>query len=115
MLSTDSTYLINYTGPLEAMDDDARSNSLTDPSMGVGQQQPQSFCLFLGDISLFCSETDLANAFRVFGELVDVRIKKNKTTKRNLSYGFVEYTTYQSAVAAINEMNGKLFCGRVLK
>lgn len=79
------------------------------------REKPLSFCLFLGDISLFCTEEDLTNAFAVFGDLVDVRIKKNKATKKNLSYGFVEYASEASAMAAIQNMNGKLVCGRILK
>lgn len=74
-----------------------------------------TFALFLGDLSLFCNEEDISNTFSMFGQLCDVRIKRNKATKRNLSYGFVEYTTLDSAISAMNEMNGKVFCGRALR
>jgi RNA recognition motif-containing protein len=76
---------------------------------------PSSYCLFLGDLSMFCTEEDLRQAFIGFGELADVRIKRNKTTKKNLSYGFVEYVQPTCAVKAMNEMNGKIFCGRALR
>lgn len=77
--------------------------------------KPSTYCLFLGDLSLFCNEDDISATFSQFGQLADVRIKRNKTTKRNLSYGFVEYLAMDSAVTAMNEMNGKVFCGRALR
>lgn len=80
-----------------------------------GVLKPTTYCLFLGDLSLFCNEDDISATFSQFGQLADVRIKRNKTTKRNLSYGFVEYVSMDSAVMAMNEMNGKVFCGRALR
>jgi hypothetical protein len=74
-----------------------------------------TYCLFVGDLSMFCNEEDLQVAFSQFGKISEVRIKRNKATKRNLSYGFVEYTQPNAAVAAMNEMNGKLLNGRALK
>lgn len=79
------------------------------------EKSTPTYCLFVGDLSLFCNESDLQVAFSPFGEISEVRMKRNKVTKRHLSYGFVEYTQPNAAVAAMNEMNGKLLNGRALK
>lgn len=81
----------------------------------ISSLKPATYCLFLGDLSLFCNEEDISNTFAQYGQLADVRIKRNKTTKRNLSYGFVEYLSMDHAVNAMNDMNGKVFCGRALR
>ena len=78
-------------------------------------KRPGSFCLFLGDLSYFCTEHDLQKAFGPFGAIVDIRIIRNKSTKKSLSYGFVEYNNASSAGAAMREMNGKIVCGRAIR
>jgi heterogeneous nuclear ribonucleoprotein A1/A3 len=77
--------------------------------------KPASYGLFLGDLSLFCNEEDLRNAFQPYGNLVEVRIKRSKENKKNLSYGFVEYSSPIEAIKAMQVMDGKLLCGRALK
>lgn len=96
-------------------------NQMTNDAVAAGPSDnpqdatPASFCLFLGDLSLFCTEEMVSQAFSVFGEILEVRIKRNKTTKRNLSYGFVEFADATSALNAMNTMNGTLLCGRALR
>eukprot|EP01033_Poteriospumella_lacustris_P012310 gene12310-8803_t len=77
--------------------------------------KPSTFGLFLGDLSLFCNEEDLRVAFQPFGSLVEVRIKRSKENKKNLSYGFVEFLSPIDAIRAMQAMDGKLLCGRALK
>lgn len=74
-----------------------------------------TFGLFLGDLSLFCNEEDLRQAFEPFGTLVEVRIKRSKENKKNLSYGFVEYSSPVDAIKAMQVMDGQILCGRALK
>lgn len=78
-------------------------------------QNRNQFSLFLGTLSELCTEQDIINAFSPYGTLLNVRIKKNKTEKRGSSYGFVEFADADSAVYAMNSMDGKLLCGQVLR
>ena len=73
------------------------------------------FTLFVGDLSIFCTETDLREAFSAFGELSEVKIIRCEETKKNLSYGFVKFAETESAVKAIDELNGSMLCGRPLR
>jgi RNA recognition motif-containing protein len=45
--------------------------------------------LFIGDLSKDVSEKDLIDAFSVFGEVAEAVIKRSRTTRVSLGYGFV--------------------------
>ena len=69
--------------------------------------------LFVGDLSIFCDETDLQNAFSSFGEIRDIRIQRGKGKhSHSLSYGFVEFSTHGGAENALTNMNGFELKGR---
>eukprot|EP01032_Pedospumella_encystans_P036664 gene36664-41500_t len=70
--------------------------------------------LFLGDLSIYCDEKDIAAAFAPYGNIVDIRIQRSKETSRALSYGFIEFDTEESAAVALREMNYFLLKGRPL-
>lgn len=71
--------------------------------------------LFVGDLSIFCTEDDLRELFEKFGELSEVKIIRCEETKKNLSYGFVKYVETEAAVKANEELNGTMLCGRPLR
>jgi RNA recognition motif-containing protein len=73
------------------------------------------YSLFLGDLTYFCTESNLYEEFGKFGKVLNVRVIRGKETMKTLCYGFVEYLEYENARAALNGMNGKLFHGRILK
>lgn len=60
-------------------------------------------------------ECHLAHLFCEVGELVSVRIIVDKKTKRSKGYGFVKFTTADSASKAIQLLNGKDILGKTLK
>lgn len=67
--------------------------------------------LFVTGLSFYTSEKTLRAAFEPFGELVEVKIIMDKISKRSKGYAFIEYTTEESAGAALKEMNGKIING----
>jgi hypothetical protein len=71
--------------------------------------------LFLGDLSILCNEQEIIDAFICFGEIVEVKIKKSEEFRKNLSYGFIKFTTSQAAEKALIDMNGKVLRGRPLR
>lgn len=71
--------------------------------------------IFIGDLSYFCSESDLEQLFCPYGEIINVRIKQSEGSKRNLSFGFVQFTNPDSAFRALKELNGVVFLGRALR
>ena len=77
--------------------------------------QSSKFALFLGDLSMHCTEIDLDEAFSPFGAIIEIRVKRSKETAKTLSYGFLEFATASSAVNAMNAMDGAVLKGRPLR
>eukprot|EP01039_Chlorochromonas_danica_P000339 gene339-363_t len=71
--------------------------------------------LFVGDLSIFCSEEHLRLVFGQYGVIEEVKIIRCENTHKNLCYGFVRLVEGQAAASAMTELNGKLLCGRPLR
>lgn len=71
--------------------------------------------LFVGDLAMFCKESDLLHMFSPFGEVAEIKIMKSEETNRNLSYGFVRFINADNAKEAMTALDGKLLCGRPLR
>jgi RNA recognition motif-containing protein len=76
--------------------------------------QDQLRTLFLGDLSCFCQETDITNAFQVFGEIKSIRLMRSKQDGKCLGYGFITFETISSAMKALETMSGQVLVGRKL-
>jgi hypothetical protein len=70
--------------------------------------------VFVGDLSFFCTEIDLANVFSRFGHVVTVEIKRGRHGD-SLLHGFVEFDSDASAELAIQYINGRKWMGRTLR
>lgn len=81
----------------------------------IDNKVSEKHSLFLGDLSIYCDEKDIAAAFAPYGNIVDIRIQRSKETSRALSYGFIEFDTEESAAVALREMNYFLLKGRPLR
>jgi RNA recognition motif-containing protein len=74
-----------------------------------------SATLFLGDLSIFCSENDLFNLFQKFGPIETIEIKRAEKNKPCLAYGFIKFAYRQSAAQAVDAVNDTLFMGRFIR
>ncbi len=70
--------------------------------------------LFVGDLSFFCTEIELAGAFSRFGEVLNTEVKRSRGGD-SLMHGFVDFAHESDAFLAIQHMNGQKFMGRKLK
>ncbi len=75
----------------------------------------QIHTVFVGDLSIFCNETHIEEAFARFGRVLSVRIAFDVGNQKQLPYGFVEFGSTEHAEEAIKAMNGSLLCGRKLR
>lgn len=64
--------------------------------------------IFVSNISFKVREQALSDLFGAYGEVVSVRIIKDKETRRSKGYGFVEMANAEEGNAAINALNGTL-------
>lgn len=69
--------------------------------------------LFVGDLSYFCTDDDLAKLFAPFGPVHKAVVRKSKTNEP-LHYGFAEIPL-ENAEKAIQSLNGLSFLGRKLR
>jgi len=71
--------------------------------------------IFVGNLAIFCTQKDIEEAFMPFGHIVNISIKCDEETSKNLSYGFIKYSSEASALHAMNALNGTILCGRPLR
>eukprot|EP01038_Epipyxis_sp_PR26KG_P010124 gene10124-13608_t len=76
---------------------------------------PPIYSLFLGDLSVFCTEQDIMSAFECYGEIADIKVMKSKETKLSLGYGFVRFYSYDNARYAMENMKNVNLLGRELR
>ena len=62
--------------------------------------------IFVSNISFKVREQALKELFAEYGEVSNVRIIKDKETRRSKGYGFVEMPNDSEGNAAINALNG---------
>jgi len=70
--------------------------------------------IYVGNLSRDVVESDLKEAFQVFGEITTCNIIKDKFTSESRGFGFVEMPNKEEADKAIAGMNGKDLKGRNL-
>ncbi|CAL1404349.1 unnamed protein product [Linum trigynum] len=100
----------NFKSKVEGYGVDTAENSGKGPN-SLQAIPPGTKKLFVTGLSFYTSEKTLREAFKVFGELVEVKIIMDKISKRSKGYAFVEYMTEEAASAALREMNGKIING----
>lgn len=61
------------------------------------------------------NEADIAIVFSEFGEIVDLRLARDKTTGKSKGFAFLAYEDQRSTVLAVDNVNGAQICGRTLR
>lgn len=70
--------------------------------------------IFIGNLAFAATEMDLEDAFRSFGEILEVKIPTDKMTGRARGFAFVTFETEDSAKDALS-FDGKEIKGRPVK
>jgi RNA recognition motif-containing protein len=68
--------------------------------------------IYAGNLPWNLTEEDLRSAFEAHGEVVSVKIIKDKFTGRSRGFGFIEMPNQEEGKAAISALNGKDLNGR---
>jgi RNA recognition motif-containing protein len=71
--------------------------------------------LFVGGIAWASTEDSLKQFFSQVGEVVEVKIIKDRQTGKSKGFGFVTMATAEEAEKAINELNNQDLDGRKLR
>ncbi|TKR77308.1 hypothetical protein L596_018305 [Steinernema carpocapsae] len=86
-----------------------RSESYQKPELGYddvyNMTGPDNTSVYVGNVSSNASEDDIRNAFKHFGQIMDIRHFKSQ------GYSFVRFESKEAAARAIVERNGAEICG----
>ena len=68
--------------------------------------------IYVGNLSYNATEETVRQAFESFGQVISVRIIKDKYTGQSRGFGFVEMSLQSQAQTAIKSLNGKEVLGK---
>ena len=71
--------------------------------------------IYVGNLPADITKTDLKNAFKVYGRVTSVKIKKDLFTKKAKGYAFIVMLSADEAESAIKGLNGTELKGQILK
>ncbi len=70
--------------------------------------------IYVGNLPFNAGEDDVKNLFAPFGTVIEVRMVKDRRSRRPKGYGFVEMSN-ADATAAIKQLDGVEYAGRTLR
>ncbi len=70
--------------------------------------------LYVGNLSFSVDDGSLQTLFSAVGSVASARVIRDRDTGRSKGFGFVEMSTEEEALKAIEELNGKEHVGRQL-
>lgn len=71
--------------------------------------------LFVGGLSYQTDDHSLKEAFSGFGDVVEARVITDRESGRSRGFGFVNYTSEESAKEALTAMDGQELNGRSIR
>ncbi|WJX18061.1 hypothetical protein P8452_07905 [Trifolium repens] len=71
--------------------------------------------LYVGDLHSDVTDDLLYKAFSEFKSLISVRVCRDSVTAKSLCYGYVNFTSHQEAIRAIELKNHSLLNGKVIR
>jgi RNA recognition motif-containing protein len=71
--------------------------------------------LFVGGLSWNTTDSELQQAFEACGAVAEAKVITDRETGRSRGFGFVTFDDEQSAVRAVEELNGSTLDGRTIR
>ncbi|KAL6976323.1 Ribosome-interacting GTPase 2 [Sarracenia purpurea var. burkii] len=71
--------------------------------------------LFIGGLSYGTDDESLRNAFSGFGDVVDAKVITDRDTGKSRGFGFVNFSSDESATSALSAMDGQSLNGRNIR
>lgn len=71
----------------------------------AGGNQFVTTSLYVGDLDVNVTDSQLYDLFNQLGQVVSVRVCRDLTTRRSLGYGYVNYSNPQDAARALDVLN----------
>lgn len=71
--------------------------------------------IFIGNLSREVNEDDLQQAFEAYGQVMGIRLIRDRCSGESRGFGFVDMPHKAEAQSAIVGMNGTILKGEILK
>lgn len=91
----------------------AAAASIAAPGGIMNQFKPTS--LYVGDLDINMTDTQLYELFNQVGQVISVRICRDLSTQRSLGYGFVNYSNPQDAAKAMEMLDSTPVNGKSIR
>ncbi|KAI3466939.1 hypothetical protein Pfo_023602 [Paulownia fortunei] len=75
---------------------------------------PLASKIIVKNLPFSISESRLLNEFSKYGQIAEVKLVKDEARKKSKGYAFIQYTSQEEAVLALESMDHQCFDGRVL-
>ncbi|KAJ0017188.1 hypothetical protein Pint_12084 [Pistacia integerrima] len=75
---------------------------------------PLASRIMVRNLSFSTRESRLQREFSNFGEIAEVKLVKDELTKKSKGYAFIQYTSQDDALLALENMDCKSFDGRLI-
>ncbi|KAK6916421.1 Polyadenylate-binding protein/Hyperplastic disc protein [Dillenia turbinata] len=82
---------------------------------GGGQNQFGTTSLYVGDLEMNVTDTQLYDLFNQLGQVISVRVCRDSNTRRSLGYGYVNYANPHDAARALELLNFTLLNGKPIR
>ncbi len=86
----------------------------TATSAASTSQNDETSNIYVGNLPFNAGDDDVKNIFSPYGEVIAIRLVKDRRSKRFKGYGFVEMSV-AGAKAAIENLDGTDYAGRTLR
>jgi cold-inducible RNA-binding protein len=83
--------------------------------MFIRSKRRKSMNIYVGNLSPETTEDDLRQAFGAFGQVISVKILRNRVTGESNGLGFVGMAVSDEGQAAITTLNGSNLKGHAIK
>ncbi len=71
--------------------------------------------IYVGNLSREATEDELRQAFEAFGQVISVKVLRDRVTGESNGFGFVGMQVSDEGQTAISELNGKNLKGNAIK
>eukprot|EP00927_Polykrikos_kofoidii_P027607 TRINITY_DN24221_c0_g1_i1.p1 TRINITY_DN24221_c0_g1~~TRINITY_DN24221_c0_g1_i1.p1 ORF type:complete len:203 (-),score=41.11 TRINITY_DN24221_c0_g1_i1:53-583(-) len=77
-----------------------------------GEQAPNPFKIFIGNLAFSLTQEAVAKLFRPFGTVVGVKLVEDRGTGKKKGFGFITFESADAVERAIAQMDGAIVAGR---